>query len=55
MSVAYRRNLRNGDNDHETELIQTNDTYADLFDDFFDARSNEQQNVNYSQRFLVNF
>ena len=54
MSVAYRKNLRNGDNDHETELIQTNDAYADLFDDFFDARSNEQQNVNYSQRFEIN-
>ena len=47
MSVAYRKNLRNGDNDHETELILPNDTYAEFFDDFFDSRSNEQQNVNY--------
>ena len=44
MSVANRRNLRNSENDlHEIELIQTNDTYAYFFDDFFD----KQQNVNF--------
>jgi len=44
MSVANRGNLRNSEKDlHETELIQTNDTYADFFDDFFD----KQQNVKF--------
>ena len=53
MSVAYRKNLRNGDNDHETELILPNDTYAEFFDDFFDSRSNEQQNVNFLSIFGI--
>ncbi|CBY12324.1 unnamed protein product [Oikopleura dioica] len=44
MSVANRGNLRNSEKDlHETELIQTNDTYADFFDDFFDKQQNEQK------------